>query len=95
MSTGLINGPNGPYFWPYDSDTSMPACGPLSCGGDITTQVNAWASGQHVNWGLIFAGPIITSPNNLPSDSKAQLTWYGSFTLTIIYDPKLNPNAPQ
>jgi hypothetical protein len=96
MSTGLINGTNGPYFWPYDNDASMPACGSLvGCSADISIQVRQWIAGQHVNWGLIFAGPILNPPGNLPSDNNAQLTWYGGFSLTITYNPSLNPNAPQ
>lgn len=96
MSTGQRNGSNGPYFWDYDNDATFPACGSLTgCSADISTQINQWLSGAHVNWGLIFAGPILSSPGNLPQDNNAQLTWYSGFTLTILYNPALNPNAPQ
>ncbi len=96
MSTGMINGKQGPIFWPYDNDVTAPACGSLTgCSVDITQQVNQWASGAHPNNGLIFAGPVLDIADNLPSDNNAKLTWYSGFTLTILYDPALNPNAPQ
>ena len=96
MSTGLKNGTTGPYFWDYDNDASFPACGNITgCSVDISAQVNQWLSGAHRNWGLIFAGPVMSSPGDLPQDNNAQLTWYGGFNLTILYNPALNPSAPQ
>lgn len=95
MSTGLKNGSTGPYFWDYDNDVSFPACGSLTgCSVDVSSQVNRWAAGTHTNWGLIFAGPIL-DPGGSPQDNNAKLTWYGSFTLTVLYNPAENPNAPQ
>jgi hypothetical protein len=99
MSTGQINGSNGPYYWPYDNDVALPACnGALiqpNCSIDVSTQARLWATNQHSNYGFIIAGPILSSPGNLPHDNNAQLSWYGGFQLVVLYNPALNPNAPQ
>ena len=99
MSTGLINGDNGPYYWPYDSDVTLPACiGGIikpDCQLDVSSQARQWASGAHANYGFIFAGPILNLPGNLPQDNNAQLSWYANFQVQVVYNPAMNPRAPQ
>jgi hypothetical protein len=57
--------------------------------------VNLWTSQQQYNYGFILAGPKFSTDNNLPKDNNAQLSWYGGFRLVILYNPALNPRAPQ
>jgi hypothetical protein len=102
MSTGLEDFGNGPMYWDYDDDVSLGAgCGPLirptySIG--VASQVNAWLNGAHANNGFMIAGPLIDftgSGDGLPSDNNGQVSWYSGFTLTVVYNPALNPRAPQ
>jgi hypothetical protein len=98
MSTGTRDDGNGPYFWDYDNDVLIGACGILiqpNCSVDVSYQANQWASQKHFNWGFIIAGPKFSTDNPLPKDNNAQLTWYRNFKLTIMYNPALNPRAPQ
>lgn len=99
MSTGQVNGSNGPFFWPYDNDTGFPSCIPSiikpDCTVGVSQQVRQWVSGAHQNFGFMFAGPILNLPQNPPQDNNAQLTWYSNFSIDVLYDPSKNPRAPQ
>jgi hypothetical protein len=98
MSTGLTNTGNGPFYWNYDNDVSFSCSGPLikpNCSIAVGSQANEWASGGHPNYGFIIAGPILNFGNNLPSDNNGQVSWYSGFQLQVLYNPALNPNAPQ
>ena len=89
---------NGPYFLDYDNDVTVGSCGPLispNCSIDVSHQVNQWLKQQHFNWGFIIAGPKLSTDDPLPKDNNAQLTWYKNFKLVILYNPALNPRAPQ
>ena len=33
-------------------------------------------------------------PNNPPENNKATLSWYENFNLRVVYNPALNPRAP-
>lgn len=99
MSTGQISdGNGGQVWWNYDNEVTLASCGNLiqpNCSQDLSFEVNQWTSQQHFNYGMIIAGPKLNIDDNLPSDNKAQLTWYDDFQLVILYNPALNPRAPQ
>jgi hypothetical protein len=96
MSTGQAQGDNGPYWWPYDNDVALGGCGALlGCSIDVSNQANQWTHQQHFNYGFILAGPKLSLDNSVPQDNNAQQTWYGNFKLTVLYNPALNPRAPQ
>jgi hypothetical protein len=98
MSTGTRDDGNGPYFWDYDNDVTLASCGILispNCSLDVSKQMNQWTSQKHFNWGFILAGPKFSTDDPLPKDNNAQLTWYKNFKLVIMYNPALNPRAPQ
>ena len=98
MSTGEINGQNGPIFWPYDNDVGFLPCSVSliqpDCSQDVSTQARMWATNAHQNFGFILAGPVL-DPSNPPQDNNAALTWYTNPQLIVLYNPALNPNAPQ
>jgi hypothetical protein len=98
MSTGEIDGDGGPYFWPYDNDVTFLPCSVSliqpDCSQDVSMQARMWATGAHQNFGFIVAGPIF-DPSNPPQDNNASLTWYTNTKLVVLYNPALNPNAPQ
>jgi hypothetical protein len=94
---------NGPYFWDFDNPVTLPTCNggviKPDCSLNVSSQVSQWISlnlpPHPTNRGFIFAGPILDTPSDLPQDNNGNLTWYDSFQLRVIYNPKLNPNAPQ
>ncbi len=98
MSTGTTDSGNGPYFWDFDNPVAFPGCGPLiqpNCSMDVSPQARAWATKSHPNFGFILAGPMLDFPGNLPSDNNGNVSWYDRFQLQILYNPALNPRAPQ
>lgn len=96
MSTGTRDDGNGPYYWDYDNDVSLGPCAPLTgCSVDVSHQANLWTTQQHFNYGFIFAGPKYSPDSPVPQDNNSQLTWYGGFSLVVLYNPALNPRAPQ
>jgi hypothetical protein len=95
MSTGLKQGDQGPYFWDFDNPTTMPACTNAACSLDVTWEAKAWIAKTHDNWGFIIAGPNLDFPNNLPQDDVGVISYYGEFQLNVLYNPALNPRAPQ
>ena len=98
MATGQADYGNGPMWWPYDNDVALPPCRGNSftpCSVDVSYQSNQWTQQNHFNYGFIMAGPKLDYDSGLPQDNNAQLTWYGNFQLTVLYNPALNPRAPQ
>jgi hypothetical protein len=103
MSTGTRDDGQGPYFWDYDNDASIggpippSACqtiiNPLFAIG-VSNQVRQWMTQQHFNWGFIIAGPNL-GPPSVPSDNNGAVTFYSGFQLSVLYNPALNPRAPQ
>jgi hypothetical protein len=87
----------GPDEINYDNDVTFPSCQFLSqpnCQVGVQNQVNMWASGQHPNYGFIISGPVDPFGTQIHNNS-AQVTWYGPFSLTVVYNPTLNSQAPQ
>ncbi len=80
MSTGTMDLGNGPFFWAYDDEASLPSCigGVIKpdCSLGVGQQVSAWVSKSHANYGFIIAGPILDFPGNLPSDNNATKSFY-------------------
>ena len=94
MSTGA---PNGSY-WDFDNPVSMPSCTSAMftpCSVDVTSQAKAWVAPTHPNFGFIIAGPILDFPDSLPQDNAVNISFYGRFQLQVLYNPALNPRAPQ
>ncbi len=84
----------------FDNPVQLPPCagGPYSF--DVSTQARDWTSAQppHGNFGFILAGPRLDFPSdlsNLPNDLLTSVSWYNNFQLTVLYNPALNPRAPQ
>jgi hypothetical protein len=83
----------------FDNPVSLPPCGP-SLDVGVSDQVRQWiapppATPLHPNFGFVIAGPKLSLPDNLPDDNNTNVTWYGNFQLTVLYDPMQNPRAPQ
>ena len=98
MSTGTKNEGEGDYYWDFDNPVSMPACTSAMftpCSLDVTSQAKAWIANTHPNLGFIIAGPNLDFPDSLPHDNVGTLTFYGGFKLQVLYNPALNPRAPQ
>ena len=98
MSTGTKNEGQGPYYWDFDNPVSLPACTSMMftpCSLDVSAQVRMWFSGTHPKYGFIVAGPVMDFPSSLPHDNNANISWYGGIQLQIVYNPALNPRAPQ
>lgn len=98
MSTGTKNTGQGPYYWDFDNPVPLPSCTTMMfepCSFDVSTQAKAWVSHTHANYGFIVAGPVMDFPSNLPHDNNAGISWYGNFQLQVLYNPALNPRAPQ
>lgn len=76
---------------------------PLSFGPSfsigVSDQVRKWIDKSHSNLGFSINGPGGSGgpidPNHVPQNNDAKLSWYGNFRLRVVYNPKLNPNAPQ
>ena len=96
---GMSTGQNSSsVWWDYDNEVTLAQCGELiqpNCLQDLSFEVNQWTSQNHFNYGMILAGPKAGTDNPLPNDNNAQLTWYDNFALVVLYNPALNPRAPQ
>jgi hypothetical protein len=100
MSTGTRDDGQGPYFWDYDNDASLTPQSdcqsiiqPILAIG-VSSQVRMWTQQKHFNYGFIIAGPNL-GPAGIPSDNNGNVTFYGGITLDVVYNPTLNPRAPQ
>ena len=80
----------------FDNLVSLPPCGP-SLDVGVRDQVRQWLGSlpAHPNFGFVIAGPKLSLPDDLPDDNNTNVTWYGNFQLTVLYDPSQNPRAPQ
>jgi hypothetical protein len=100
MSTGTRDDGQGPYFWDYSNPTSLTTLTDcqsliepiLSIG--VSDQVRMWTQQKQANDGFIIAGPNL-GPPSIPSDNNGNVTFYGGFQLVVLYNPALNPRAPQ
>src|SRR5271166_550254 len=100
MSTGTRDDGRGPYYWDYDNEVSLPVISPcqtiiqplFSVG--VSDQVRQWTTQNHFNWGFIIAGPNLGPPSP-PSDNNGNVSFYNGFSLVVLYNPALNPRAPQ
>jgi hypothetical protein len=57
---------------------------------NVTDVVKAELARGHKQINLVLVSDEDPGPNN-----KEWLSWYGDFRLNVIYNPKLNPRAPQ
>lgn len=77
-------------------DTDAPLSGGPSFDVGVTGQVKSWVDKSHPNSGFVLAGPTdLVDPGNPPENNEAKVSWYGNFKLRIVYNPALNPRAPQ
>lgn len=102
MATAQSQGSNGqPYWWNDDpaTEVSLPACQQSlikpDCQLGVSWQVNQWTSQQMIDLGFEVIGPKLSIDDPLPNDNNAQLSWLGNWHLTVLYNPALNPRAPQ
>lgn len=62
----------------------------------VSGQVRDWVDKSRPNFGFVVSGPRgPVSKSSPPKDNDAQLSWYQTFRLEIVYNPALNPRAPQ
>jgi hypothetical protein len=100
ISTGTRNDGGGDYFWDYNNDVSITPANPCQTlippqySMDVSSQVRLWTSEQTFNYGFIIAGPNLGPPSP-PNDNNGNVSFYSGFQLVIIYNPALNPRAPQ
>jgi hypothetical protein len=62
---------------------------------DVMSQAKIWVAFTPSNFGFIITGPILDFPDSLPHDNNNEMTLYSTFTLQVLYNPALNPHAPQ
>ena len=90
---GLSTGPFTSAM-PDDDEVTLPSTPNIDIG--VTSQVRHWMDNDHPNHGFVIWGPREPpSHSSPPEDNNAKLTWYGDIVLRVLYNPKLNPNAPQ
>ena len=98
---GMSTGPTewgGNIYWDFDNPVPFPRCSQMMfepCSIDVTSQTKAWINHSHTNFGFIIAGPILDFPSNISYDNGQNISWYGHFQLQVLYNPALNPRAPQ
>jgi hypothetical protein len=77
-------------------DTDAPLSGGPSFDVGVTGQVKSWVDKSHPASGFVLAGPTgLVDPGNPPENNEAKVSWYGNFKLRVVYNPGLNPRAPQ
>lgn len=78
----------------FDNDVPLPAGPTIDL--DVSIDVRAWVDKVRPNFGFVLAGPTeLVDRANPPKNNDAKISWYGNFRLRIIYNPALNPRAPQ
>ena len=92
-ATTLGMGTGTDYYY-FDNPVTLPPCGP-SYSMDVSSQVRDWVNQSHANFGFILAGPRLDFPSDMPQDNSASISWYNNFQLQVLYNPALNPRAPQ
>ena len=77
-----------------DNDAFLPLGPAINIG--VSSQVHDWVSKSRPNFGFVIGGPRgPVSSSSMFRDSDAMVTIYGNFRLRVIYNPALNPRAPQ
>jgi hypothetical protein len=77
-----------------DDDAFLPLGLAINIG--VSSQVRDWVSKSRPNFGFVFGGPRgPVSSASMFRDSDAMVTIYGNFRLKVLYNPALNPRAPQ
>ncbi len=62
----------------------------------VTGQVGNWVTKAEPNFGFVIGGPTgLVDNSNPPKNNDASLSWYQRFNLHVVYNPALNPRAPQ
>ena len=90
LSTGPFTGP-----LPDDDEASIAGLtGSIDEG--VTAQLRDWTTNAHPNYGFVIGGPTgPVNPDSFPENNDAKVSWYGNFRLRVVYNPALNPRAPQ
>lgn len=94
LGVALLPRPQALPHLPADNEASLPTTHNILI--NVSGQVNEWLKQARPNHGFVLLGP--TGPvdvGNMPRNNDAKLTWYGNFKLRVIYNPALNPRAPQ
>lgn len=96
VATALGPGMESPFnnALPYDYGGDL---GPgRTQKASVDTALSDWTTHVRPNFGFVLdleRGPV--TRNAHPTDNDLQLSWYDNFRLHILYNPKLNPRAPQ
>jgi hypothetical protein len=62
----------------------------------VTGAVADWATKAVPNFGFVVGGPTgLVDSGNPPKNNNASISWYQKFNLRVVYNPALNPRAPQ
>lgn len=77
----------------FDEEVMLPGGGPSFVVG-VSSQVRDWITNARPNFGFVIAGPLMDL-STIPNNNDARLSWYGNFRLRVLYNPALNPRAPQ
>ena len=78
----------------FDNDASLAGGPNINIG--VSSQVRDWVDKSKPNLGFVLAGPTgLVDSSNPPENNDAKVSWYGNFRLRIVYNPALNPRAPQ
>lgn len=82
--------------FPDDNEVNLPSGPTAVVEVDVSAHVSDWVTKVRPNFGFVISGPRgLVDPGNPPKDNDAQLSFYQNFRLTVIYNPDLNPRAPQ
>jgi hypothetical protein len=79
---------------PYTNEASLTP-GEKAQDIGVTSQVLGWIKHEQPNFGFVIAGPHDFDKSNPPNDNDASVSFYENFRLRIVYNPALNPRAPQ
>jgi len=80
-------------FMPDTNQASLPSSASLVV--TVSGQVSDWVTKVAPNFGFVLGGPRGSFGSNPPKDNDAKVTWYGNVRLRLLYNPALNPRAPQ
>jgi hypothetical protein len=79
---------------PETNEAALPAGSTISV--TVTGQVGDWVKNGVPNFGFVIGGPTgLVNASNPPKNNDAKISWYQNFNLRVVYNPKLNPRAPQ
>jgi hypothetical protein len=100
LASAPSQGNNGPYFWNYSDSIQMTPQNPCQTlipplySFNVSSWARQWTGGSVPNNGMIIAGPDLGSPGT-PQDNNGNVSFYSGFQLVVLYNPALNPQAPQ